>query len=83
MQALQQKAFVSGTAIQAQTRVAAKSARCAVVWNGEPFAVEIKSDAGGERRTIGLFEEVGYANRNRAEHNDPEGVKPRRGVEVR
>jgi hypothetical protein len=26
---------------------------------------------------------VGYANRNRAEHNDPEGVKPRRGVEVR
>jgi hypothetical protein len=43
----------------------------------------IKSDAGGERWTIGLFEEVGFADRNRAERNDPEGVKPQRGAEVR
>ena len=31
MQTLQQKAFVSGTAVQAKARVAAKSARCPVV----------------------------------------------------
>jgi len=31
MQALQQKAFVSGTAVQAKTRVAAKTVRSAVV----------------------------------------------------
>ena len=43
----------------------------------------IKSGAGGERRTIGLLVGVGFANKKRAEHNDPEGAKPRRGVKVR
>ena len=32
---------------------------------------------------IGPFEEVSFAGENRIEHNDPEGVRPRRGVEVR
>ena len=36
-----------------------------------------------ERRTIGLSGEVGFAGSNRVEHNDPEGVEPRRGVEIR
>jgi len=31
---------------------------------------------------IGFSGEAGFAGLNRAEHNDPEGVKPRRGVEV-
>ena len=43
----------------------------------------IKSGAGGERRTIGLFGGEGAAGSSRVEHNDPEGVKPRRGVESR
>ncbi len=42
----------------------------------------IKSNAGGERGAIGSFGEAGFPGLNRAEHNDPEGVKPRRGVEA-
>jgi hypothetical protein len=51
--------------------------------NDELSADVIKSNAGGERRTIGLFGGVGSAGSSRFEHNDPEGVKPRRGVESR
>jgi hypothetical protein len=43
----------------------------------------IKSSADGERRIIGLFGGAGSAGSSRIEHNDPEGVKPRRGVEIR
>jgi hypothetical protein len=43
----------------------------------------IKSSAGGERRIIGLFGGAGSLGSSRIEHNDPEGVKPQRGVEIR
>jgi hypothetical protein len=42
-----------------------------------------KSSVGGERWIIGSFGEVGSAGSSRIEHNDPEGVRPRRGVEIR
>jgi len=32
---------------------------------------------------IGLFGEAGSVGSSRVEHNDPEGVRPRRGVEIR
>jgi len=31
---------------------------------------------------IGLFGEAGSVGSSRVEHNDPEGVRPRRGVEI-
>ena len=42
MQALQQKAFVSGTAVQAKTRVTAKSVRSPVVVRAQ------KEEVGGD-----------------------------------
>jgi len=44
MQALQQKAFVSGTAVQAKARVAAKSARCPVVVRAQKEEVSIQDE---------------------------------------
>jgi hypothetical protein len=50
--------------------------------NDEPSA-DVKSVAGGERRGIGPFGEVSSAKENRIERNDPDGLRPRRGAEVR
>jgi hypothetical protein len=40
-------------------------------WNGDLLAQVIKSCAGGERREIGLFGEVSFAELSRAERNEP------------